>query len=313
MICHPRGTIQIINSAEEEKTKQLLFPSNPHDSPPAYYDSNIKRLPHLNQLIRLSDTESYLYIVKPTTVHFRCRHKNQKHFIRKSIMIRNLKRDCTVNFDGGFILSDEKIHFRTISHDFNVPNIYSNEALILIEKESSKKNYNNDMRNLQHEFGNLYGELVQSIQKPKSSIIIPVCSMKEILIYIAIAISFIVTWASIIYNTIRTQKQIEAAKTVNKIEDDDTLGALIKEELNCSFKFEDQKPPPKTTKRVRFPSGNYDVPKALTDKNITSVIQIEHPDDNIEVFNLSKLPPPPPVLYATISKSIDTNNFGSKL
>lgn len=313
LICYPKNTIQIINSADERKIKQLLFPNDPHDSPPAYYDSNIKRLPHLNQLIQLSDTESYLYIVKATTVHFRCRHKNQRHYIRESIMISNLTKDCNVNFEGGFILSNEKIHFKTISHSLDTSNIYSNSDLALIEKETSKKNYNNEMRNLQHEFGNLHRELVQAMHKPKSSIIIPKYSMKEIFIYTTIAVGFIITWAAIFYSNHRTQKQIKTAESLYKKKEEDTLGNLIKQELNCSFKFEDQKLPPKTSRHVRFPSGSYDVPKALTDKNVTSIIQIERPDDDIEVFNLSKLPPPPPVLYATISKSIDSNKFVSKL
>lgn len=174
----------------------------------------------------------------------------------------------------------------------------------LIKKEPSSAGSPNRMRDLQPEYSNLYEE-IEKIQTGPRIVRKVLESHESIIIFTIISLIIVITWLIMIFCSIKINREFSKLKEGKKVETPSPI--TLRPELNCQFNFNEPSVPtipPKTIKRVRFPSGTYDVPRSPACKlneNKEEIIEIE-----TFCTGTTSTIIPPTVQYATIIKNKPT-------
>lgn len=121
-------------------------------------ECNIRRISHLNQIIRLKETEYYIYMTKPDFVKFTCNKKQLHKFINESMMITSFDPQCIIEVSQSFLSEHTNApitNIRKFSYPLLAASIADND---LIEKE--KRTYNlKPIPDLEPELTDLHEEI----------------------------------------------------------------------------------------------------------------------------------------------------------
>lgn len=266
MICFPNNGFQVFTNVNNKIPEMLFSPAkdlcNTKDMQTLQeidaipLECNILRIPHLNKLIPLDHTIYYLYIVHPTTIKFDCPSMKATNNISKSIIITELKPECSVEFKDGYHIKRKTIYLNKISLQSAVFTTYAISKSDLIKKDLQKNYSINTLRNLQPDFSDLHEKMGNKvdIQPDKSSI-----NTKIYFTFILLITIIITLWITTLYLIISFKKKIQ--QQIKKLTKD-TPSEQFPNCLHCSFKFDTKPPlPPKTRSIPHTPLEAYDVPK----------------------------------------------------
>lgn len=105
ILCYPNRANLLFSTANIEKLEYIFKPEFPNcvnrhtaNSEGMYDVCKLHRVPHINQIIRLNETDFFIYIIKRTNVGISCSQRNSVFNISESVLIRDLERDCSIFF-----------------------------------------------------------------------------------------------------------------------------------------------------------------------------------------------------------------------
>lgn len=263
LLCFPKQYIQISKALDREPDYFFLpdvqlCRNNPGQKPhPIAYNCHPIRAMHMNQIIQLTRTTYYVYIVKPTKTRFSCSKgaKTDNQLLIKSQIIYHLDDDCSITLEDGNLPKRKDSHLPSLFQDFHIQSPYVIENENLIGKEPIILGNGNRMRNIQPDFAHIQEQMEHL---PKIQFAQKIADNPELIAisFSIITILLMITWAIMLYlwqiNHDRLNKLGKINETIENL-------TPILPELNCRFNFNEPYLPPK--KRVKFPSGTYDIPK----------------------------------------------------
>lgn len=288
LICFPKGNFQVLTNTKHKMPDYLFLPTYEicnmrnlktlNDLRAIPNDCNIKRIPHLNKIIPLSENSYYLYIIRPIQVKFLCHKINLEYNITKPIVITDVRSDCSIFFDQGYHAEQRDAHFQSTPQHTTSSSTYSISQNDLIKRELMKSYNISTMRDLQPDFGELQ-ERIRNMG-PKTKPHSPIFSKQSelsLLILLTITMTMIVCYASVYF-----YKRITTTTNEKQENDSDKLDLSIATmpDLNCQFQFNCSPPiPPKTRSIPRSPVGSYDYPRTPTRRLEEILVHVsEQPD-----------------------------------
>lgn len=271
MVCFPHNAFQVFSDTKNKLPEYLFVPSlelcNTKDiktlkelqAIPS--ECNIKRIPHINKIIPLNYMTYYLYLIKPSQVTFDCFSMRKTYQVPKSILIKELKPDCSIEFDNGYYTTRQTTNYNRISFQSTIftTHILTNNDLI---KKDPSKNYSiNIPRNLQPDFTDLHEKIKNTHTTANNKKIFEFSiNTKIYLIFLILCLIIAILWSTTIYFIFyfKNKTQLE----INKLYKNSPFSLVNYPNLHCSFKFDDKPPlPPKTRSLPFTPLETYDTPK----------------------------------------------------
>lgn len=228
---------------------------------------NVKRTSFTNKIIQLEPNKFYLHLINPSKIKFDCHNRHSTHNISESMVLDNIPRDCSIQFDNGFHAEQAEVFLKSIFLHSDKVRTYSIGKHELAKITPIKIIPTKTLRNLQHEFSELQ-EQVNNITPETRSPNYDSKPAQVILTFIVIiALALTCAYIFFIHNKLK-EKQINIQSS------SPTSMDTLHPEINCHFKF-GMPPslPPKTRSRSSMPqSPGYDYPKSSME-NIQATIE----------------------------------------
>lgn len=271
-------------------------------------ECSIQPIPHINQLIHLTGSMYYLYIVKPTTIRIRCNENSINKSVNKPILVKNLKKDCFIHYDDGWFtrLSEQKT--KTIYQFSNHHSPYSVHEQDLIQKDPINSDNFKPIRNLQSDFGNLLEQIRNYNNKPK--MVKNILKSDELLVILLVITMLITsTWILIAYCSYKSKLRLSnwLQNTSPGIDSMTTINENTQPNLNYRFHFNYPPIPIKlrsnSSRNIpKSPVDSYDIPKS-TPLQLSTPTRSTPTNENIQLI--------PFVHYAQVHKKSHSSDFQS--
>lgn len=262
LLCYPTKAIQIINTAitgEIENVFHPGFPSCktriPEDFEQATKVCNYQMVPHLNQIIRLTENDYFIYIVMETSLMVICNENHRSYTINSSTMIRDIEDNCSIYFEHGIHPEHKNLIARSIYHS-NINVFYSITRKDLILKEPSMPSAFDTRKSHQSEHMEL-NEQVQLFSR-RHKVVQNILKTKEFILIGSILLILLTgTWLCIICCNLNLNKKI--TRVLNRTVKTDSPESFLPN-IRWHFKPDSPPLPPKLGRRKRSNSGPYDKP-----------------------------------------------------
>lgn len=246
-----------------------------------------KKMPHINQIIRLNNTDYFIYVINTTSVRIACNEEHQVYKVSEPILIKNLDDECSIILHDNVHMERKTVYAKTFYQESYGFSAYVN-GKSLIHREDTQFVEPSEVRNLQSKFINLHEKIDSYMDQPK--IVQNILKSAELIAIISVvSVLLVLTWTLIGYCNFTIRRKI-ANFLKGSLKSENSMSTLPPE-LNCQFNFLQPTLPPKLR---RSPSGMYDKPRTPSIK-ITPV-EVE------TVETVITIPEKPIVQYASIIK-----------
>lgn len=290
ILCYPLRANLLFSKTKIEKFENIFKPDFPTclnrnvvNLEGMYDVCRLHKVPHLNQIVRLSESNFFIYLINSTKVRINCGQHYTVYNISDSFMIQDLNDDCSILLEQSLYNERKDMYFKTLY--LNTPGFSTHiDKNSLIPKEGIHLVELKQSRNLQPKYINLLKETESFVSRPKT--VRNIMKSSELIAIVTITfILLLATWLLTAYYFTKIQKRIDKILE-NPIKTDSSM-STIPPELNCRFSF--LPPPIPLKKHKRNDSGEYSFPKSSLEISTTTIEIPESP--NLPYTNFAKNQP----------------------
>lgn len=307
-LCAPSKDLQVINTAVTGEVENIFRPDfvscssrNPKDFITTLKKCSYQKVPHINQIIQLSECDYFVYIVTEAVVTIACEDDTRKYTMNFSNVIKDIDDHCAISFEHG-VYPEHKNSVLKSKYQSNVNLAYTIRRTDLVHTDPPVSNTFDTYKNFQSEHMELHDQI--RVFNQRNRVTENIFKSKEfILIASGVLILLTCTWVCIIYCSLNFEDRLSNVLKNLKRESPLTLMPGLKWNFNL-VQNPDIPPqlPPKHIRRSRdslsslkrSPTGIYDRPRTADQR------------ENLKLSDLSPRSPDLCDLYATLHRKTPT-------